>query len=1077
MRRRPAPVTAAVVAIALALAGNVATNTIQITTTWGQLMAWTVVALLAVVVVVDTVRGKARSQGENLHAIAEDLAAVVRKQWQDEAAHRELNDPYPLPVRWRHANPELFADWADVERLAKHGAGWPPPHAWARSMIDLAGADGDLAAVWESVPTGRLVVLGEPGTGKTMLLVRLVLDLLAVGRRQPGTPVPILVSVASWDPTSQDLYGWLADRLALDYPALGRRSTEGTLARAMLDRGLITMILDGLDEIPAPVRGSAIAGINQAIRPGQRLIVSSRIDAYREAVRPPSGIEVTLTGATGIQLCPLTAHDVVSYLRTSAGGPAGEERWDDVATALTGSEPSAAQQALVTPLMATLARTIYNPRAGEAVTSLPHPSELLTRTSPAAVEQHLFDGFIPAAYRPHPSHAARWNPDRARKWLGNLAHHLEHDHHGTPDLAWWRLHIRRNPIRPTAAHVLAIGCLVAVVAGLAAALLHRLSANLAIVAGPHVGVTTALAYGIVFWLTGRLKIALIAALIVGIAAGFTVGLGSDLGLAGQSPLNIALVTGLAAGFTHRLRDNAPTGLRAGFWAGAAVWVAYLLSGALIILIGTGDWSGFTDYALAVLTDAVKAGLLVGLVTRLTAAVTAAGRIPGSRVTGVIGGLLITTVTGLADGISGGLTSFLVNGLRYGLAAGLLMGVTTWLVVALTAGRFGPGGGMTSRPLLVGTLAGLAFGLADGFRYAFDASDGTISRFLAALLVGTLRSGLTAGLTVGAVAVVTSRSVPRRGTLVWPLVAGALAGLAIFAVGWLTEGILYGASLDPRSRLAEALSYGLIYASTISLARFARSAGAPALVGAAVAGVGYGLFSVVLNSPSYGLATGFAVALAVEVARRLTTASGPAQSPKWTIGGLSLAVLMGSLAGITVWFYGDIEGGVTAGVLVAGAVWLVYGIDVRPEITTVHAPGRVLTRDRNTFAVLSTAIALVVATLFAFAASEGQGHGFDALTCLVALGYGVAAGTLVAAGRSAWPNYFLALCRLALTGRAPWPLMAFLSDAHSRRGVLRQNGATYQFRHLYLQRRLAGKVHETHERAAVGSTGGGSCRGR
>jgi hypothetical protein len=32
-------------------------------------------------------------------------------------------------------------------------------------------------------------------------------------------------------------------------------------------------------------------------------------------------------------------------------------------------------------------------------------------------------------------------------------------------------------------------------------------------------------------------------------------------------------------------------------------------------------------------------------------------------------------------------------------------------------------------------------------------------------------------------------------------------------------------------------------------------------------------------------------------------------------------------------------------------------------------------------------------------------------------------------------------------------MAFLSDAQRERGVLRQNGASYQFRHFDLQRRL------------------------
>ncbi|MGA4843745.1 hypothetical protein [Streptomyces sp. G45] len=55
--------------------------------------------------------------------------------------------------------------------------------------------------------------------------------------------------------------------------------------------------------------------------------------------------------------------------------------------------------------------------------------------------------------------------------------------------------------------------------------------------------------------------------------------------------------------------------------------------------------------------------------------------------------------------------------------------------------------------------------------------------------------------------------------------------------------------------------------------------------------------------------------------------------------------------------------------------------------------------------------------------------------------------------SAWGRLGPARVWLALTGRAPWRLMRFLEDAH-RRGVLRQSGAHYEFRHLRLQQRLA-----------------------
>ncbi|MEZ0094419.1 hypothetical protein [Streptacidiphilus sp. EB129] len=43
--------------------------------------------------------------------------------------------------------------------------------------------------------------------------------------------------------------------------------------------------------------------------------------------------------------------------------------------------------------------------------------------------------------------------------------------------------------------------------------------------------------------------------------------------------------------------------------------------------------------------------------------------------------------------------------------------------------------------------------------------------------------------------------------------------------------------------------------------------------------------------------------------------------------------------------------------------------------------------------------------------------------------------------------------LPLTGKLPWDTVAFLDDAYQR-GVLRQTGAVYQFRHLRLQHHLA-----------------------
>jgi hypothetical protein len=67
-------------------------------------------------------------------------------------------------------------------------------------------------------------------------------------------------------------------------------------------------------------------------------------------------------------------------------------------------------------------------------------------------------------------------------------------------------------------------------------------------------------------------------------------------------------------------------------------------------------------------------------------------------------------------------------------------------------------------------------------------------------------------------------------------------------------------------------------------------------------------------------------------------------------------------------------------------------------------------------------------------------------------FGLAIGLTTALSRS-WGAYLLSRAWLALRGHTPLRLNRFLEDAH-RRGVLRQAGTIYQFRHARLPDRLS-----------------------
>lgn len=566
----------------------------------------------------------------SLESQADKLAASVYTQWQNEITAQRLKDLCPLSVRWIPADPSLVAGWAELERLARCGPGWPEPSspgAWAKCSGELEGEGNQLVRILSRVPTGRLLVLGEPGSGKTTLMVRLVLDLLS--RRRSGDPVPMLVPIASWNPAAGGIREWLIGRIGMEHPALTELvpSLGTTWVRALLDRGLIIPVFDGLDEIPAAVRGQAIVEICDAAPPGCRVILTSRTQQFREALCLGSGRPRILPGVAGIELCPLDTDSVANYLVEDSGGPSGKVRWAPVIAALRGGGPVAV--VLSNPLMVGLTRAIFNPLPNEYGEALPDPAELCALASPAAVEKYLYDAYISASYRPCPDDLAQdrhWTAQQAERYLSFIAQFLEYTIQG-PDLAWWQL----AKVTPRRVFGLA--------GGLAAALAAGLSFGLA---GGFGG-------GLVAGFVGRELGAWLGILAVA-AGGFVAG----------SIVSRDRYPARGARWNHHVRSLAG-GLTVGVIGGLAGGPAVGLAGSFAVMLALGieavpdNLSAAASPKAVLLFDrraAVTRMVVTGLSIGLAGMLASAGKIGpafGFRMAvvtaaGLLGGLIITALT-------------------------------------------------------------------------------------------------------------------------------------------------------------------------------------------------------------------------------------------------------------------------------------------------------------------------------------------------------------------------------------------------------------------------------------------------
>ena len=131
---------------------------------------------------------------ERLNTFADLLATAVKEQWTSAAGDRRLLEPAPIPVPWVRPSVSLVGPISAAVASRRFA---PLPLLRAVDGQRLrAGHIEDLLAVYGGLGSGRLVIAGAPGSGKSGSAVLLVLAALrhretvsAVDR--PQVPVQI----------------------------------------------------------------------------------------------------------------------------------------------------------------------------------------------------------------------------------------------------------------------------------------------------------------------------------------------------------------------------------------------------------------------------------------------------------------------------------------------------------------------------------------------------------------------------------------------------------------------------------------------------------------------------------------------------------------------------------------------------------------------------------------------------------------------------------------------------------------------------------------------------------------------
>src|SRR5215217_496081 len=286
---------------------------------------------------------------------ADQSADQTFQTWSQQVVQRGIQTPAPVRVGWRWAAEEVALP---IQELAASPSLATDPSPIPAGTAERSGtapvlSSGVVTRLHEDLYTrlhhGRLVLMGGPGAGKTGAMILLLMEALRHRELLPDearahVPVPVWLTLGSWDPSLQGLRDWVTATIRRDHPYLAAREFGPTAVNQLFDSGRIALFLDGLDEMPEGLRDQAIERLSSE-GAGLRMVVTSRPEKAVGSPDPSQRLPYTAV----VALQPVDPATAAEYLLEGQIG-ATKQAWQEVAEHVVAHPDRVLARTLNTPL-------------------------------------------------------------------------------------------------------------------------------------------------------------------------------------------------------------------------------------------------------------------------------------------------------------------------------------------------------------------------------------------------------------------------------------------------------------------------------------------------------------------------------------------------------------------------------------------------------------------------------------------------------------------------------------------------------------------------------------------------------